>query len=141
MANYDTKYGVIHVQDPGPFDKYPNVNIYKQNKSGTRYVQLQGPALRAFKAAEERCKTRKHPHILITGHGYRDYWTQRALWLSDKQRFADPDRSMHVEALAIDVDQGVGSRRLQAVNKALRAEGFNFAVSGEPWHCSFHVSG
>jgi LAS superfamily LD-carboxypeptidase LdcB len=141
MTNIDTKYGVIHLSDPGPFKAYDNVNVYRQNKTGTRYVQLQGPALRAFKAAEARVATRRRPHILITGHGYRDYQTQRELYASDPGRFADPDHSMHVEALAIDVDQGQGTLRLNAIRKALEAEHWHYGVSGEPWHASYHVVG
>ena len=138
---YDTKYGVIYVTDPGPFAAYPNVNTYRQNKSGTRIVQLQGPALRAFKKAEERCATKKKPHILITGVGYRSYSSQRELWLEDNQRYADPDGSMHVEALAVDVDQSQGTSKLIAIKKALLAEGWHQSVPGEPWHYSYHVVG
>ncbi len=139
MTSIETKYGVIHVSTPGPYRIYDNVNIYHQTNQ--RYVQLQGPALRAFKVAEARIATRKHPHILITGHGYRDYDTQAALFGGDPGRFADPDGSMHVEALAIDVDQGQGRRRLAAIRKALEAQGWHYGVSGEPWHASFHVIG
>ncbi len=139
MTNIDTKYGVIHVSNPGPFKAYENVNIYHQTNQ--RYVQLQGPALRAFKVAEARIATKTKPYILITGHGYRDYDTQAALFRSDNQRYADPDGSMHVEALAIDVDQGQGKFRLNTIRKALEAQGFHYGVSGEPWHASFHVVG
>jgi len=144
MTNIDTKYGVIHLSDPGPFKAYENVNIYHQ--TAVRIVQLQGPALRAFRAAEERCATRRKPHILITGVGYRSYDLQKALYDSvqgtpEEGRYANPDGSMHVEALAVDVDQGQGRLRIAAIKKALIAEGWHYGVSGEPWHTSFHVTG
>jgi hypothetical protein len=136
------------MKNPGPFKDppYENVNIYHQ--TDVRYVQLQGPALRAFKAAEARLNHR----ILLTGHGYRSYDTQKALYDSVKGtpsegRYADPDGSMHVEALAVDVDTGQrfkGLTRTQTQNKirkALEAEGFHYGVSGEPWHASFKLSG
>ena len=144
MSNYqdgsfDTKYGTIHVHNPGSFT-VPNLQTYIQTK--VRHVQLQGPALRAFKAAEARIATKRKPHILITGAGYRSYDLQRSLYASDSSgRYADPDGSLHVEALAVDVDQGQGFLRLRAIKRALIAEGWHYGVSGEPWHASFKLSG
>jgi hypothetical protein len=138
-GDFETKYGTIHARNPGPFVAYPNLRTYMQTR--TRHVVLQGPALRAFKAAEERVATKSKPFILITGSGYRSYDLQKELWDTDHFRYADPDLSNHVEGLAVDVDQGQGRFRLAKVNKALRAEGFVFAVPGEPWHASFHLSG
>lgn len=138
MSEYKTKYGVIY--DGGPCkDDYSNINIYSQTQQ--RIVKLQGPALRAFKAAEERCATRRKKHILITGIGWRDCTLQYQLWTSDSSRFANPTTSKHCRGLAIDVDQGQGRFRLRKIQKALRAEGWNDVVSGEPWHYSYFVSG
>lgn len=119
----------------------PNLQTYAQTAS--RHVQLQGPALRAFKAAEARCATRKKKHILITGVGYRSYQLQKSLYESSDQpgRYADPDGSLHVEALAIDVDQGQGRLRLAAIKEALQAEGWYYAIEGEPWHASYWLKG
>jgi hypothetical protein len=141
-GDFETPYGTVTVRNPGRLTAPPNLRTYVQ--TNTRHVVLQGPALRAFKAAEERVATKSKPHILITGVGYRSYALQKALFESDENvggRFADPDGSLHVEALAVDVDQGQGRFRLAKVNKALKAEGFLFAVSGEPWHASFHLPG
>ncbi len=140
-GDFDTRYGVIHVSNPGPFKPYNNINTYAQTAS--RSVTLQGPALRAFKAAEERCATRKRKHILITGQGYRSYDLQNDLYKNSDQpgRYADPDGSMHVEALAVDVDQNQGWFRLRRIRKALEAEGWHYGVSGEPWHASYRLSG
>ena len=138
-GSFDTKYGTIHVHNPGSFN-VPNLQTYAQTK--TRHVQLQGPALRAFKAAEDRIATKRKPHILITGAGYRSYELQRSLYAVDSSgRYADPDGSLHVEALAVDVDQGQGRLRLRAIHKALLAEGWFQAVEGEPWHYSFRLKG
>jgi len=139
----ETQYGKIKLSQPGPFNDppYDNVNIYHQTE--VRYIQLQGPAIRAFKAAEEKLGHR----ILITGHGYRSYATQRTLWLGDKKRFANPDNSMHVEALAVDVDQSqkwrglTVAQTLNKIRKALEAEHWHYGVSGEPWHASYGVVG
>lgn len=140
MAKYNTKYGYIYSANPGLFD-VPNLQTYVQNKAGTRLVRLQGPALRAFKAAEARVATKRKPHILITGVGYRSYDLQSSLYSGDTKRFADPDTSFHVEGLAVDIDQGQGYFRLRKIRKALIAEGWHYAVSGEPWHASYHFSG
>jgi hypothetical protein len=142
-GDFKTKYGTIHCRYPGPKRKYDNVNIYHQTLQ--RYVQLQAPALRAFKAAEARLG---HNRIIkLTGHGYRTYRDQMDLWLSEPGRFAHPDTSMHVEADAVDVDTGQRFKlktvaQTQAlIRKALEAEGWHYAVPGEPWHCSFRVAG
>ena len=139
-GNFDTKYGTITVRNPGRVEPPPNLQTYAQTAS--RHVVLQGPALRAFKSAEARCATRRKKHILITGVGYRSYQLQASLYQSDSSgRYADPDGSLHVEALAIDVDQGQGRLRLAAIKKALVAEGWYYAVDGEPWHASFRLKG
>jgi len=138
-GDFQTKYGTITARNPGRKETPPNLRSYAQTHSRT--VVLQGPALRAFKAAEARVATKSKPHILITGSGFRSYDLQKELFAQEPGRFADPDGSLHVEALAVDVDQSQGRFRLAKVNKALRAEGFVFGVSGEPWHASFHLSG
>lgn len=138
MATYQTKYGPIY--DGGVCqDDYNNINIYHQTQ--TRIVKLQGPALRAFKVAEEKIATPRKKHLLITGIGWRSCSLQRELWLSDKDRFANPDGSKHCRGLAIDVDQGQSKLRLKAIHKALVAQGWNQSVPGEPWHYSYHVVG
>lgn len=152
-GDFNTKYGVIHLRNPGPFPDppYENVNTYRQ--TDTRHVVLQGPALRAFKAAEQRVtparwrKKGRTRHILITGSGYRSYALQKQLYAQDDQRYADPDTSMHVEADAVDVDQGqrwtglTTARTLAKIRAALEAEGFIYGVDGEPWHASYHKAG
>lgn len=150
MSNYqngdfNTRYGVIRVRNPGAFQPYQNLRTYHQTDS--RNVVLQAPALRAFKAAELRITPKrlkrkgKIRHILITGVGYRSYSLQADLYASEPGRFADPDGSLHVEALAVDVDQNQGFLRLRAIRRALEAEGWHYGVSGEPWHASFRLSG
>jgi len=156
-----TQYGVIHVSSPGPVQKYDNVNVLKRRKGkpalpGFVYTEdaddvvLQGPALRSFREAERRATPRrlrkkgKIRPIKLTGVGYRSYDEQKGLWLSDPKRYANPDGSMHVEALAVDVYQlggPAGWLRVHRVNKALLLEGWHFGVSGEPWHASFTVTG
>lgn len=144
-GNFNTKYGVITTRNPGRKNPPPNLRTYAQTAS--RYVKLQGPALRAFKAAELRITPRrmkrkgKVRHILITGSGYRSYALQSDLYAQEPGRFANPDGSLHVEALAVDVDQNQGYFRLRAIRRALEAEGWHYGVSGEPWHASFHLVG
>ena len=134
MTKLKTPYGPIYLSNPGPFQKYGNVNVYHQTQ--TRDVILQAPALRAFRAAEVRFGKR----ILITGVGYRSYAAQLAYWQGDKARYAHPDDSMHVEALAVDVAQD--QPRLRAIRRALKAEGFFWgAAFGDIPHHSFRVAG
>jgi len=145
VQRIDTRYGEIKVSSPGPKIEYDNLNIYHQTQD--RVVRLQGPALRAFKAAEAALSKNHRRIIKITGIGYRDWYTQYALWRSDDQRYANPDSSMHVEGLAVDVDTGqrfkgkTVAQTQHLIREALEDKGFHFGVGGEPWHCSFHVVG
>jgi hypothetical protein len=147
-GDFKTKYGVIHASNPGPFKDFPYDNVKTWTQTATRTITLQGPALRAFRAAEERywdglTKREKRKaggrHIFITGHGYRSYALQKSLWDTDHQRFADPDLSNHVEAIAVDLDTGMPF--FDKAKRALEEEGFHFAVDGEPWHGSFRLEG
>jgi hypothetical protein len=151
-GTYNSPYGKVHLLFPGPFrdPPYDNVRVYAQ--TATRHVMLQGPALQAFKDAEDlywdRLTARQKrkagsKHILLTGVGYRSFTLQRALYESDPpgshSRYADPDCSNHVEALAVDLD--TGQHDFDKKKAALKAKGFNFTVSGEVWHGAFRVEG
>lgn len=144
VRKYDTRYGPIYVSTPGKVGTYDNMRTYKQANGNIIY--LQGPAMRAFKAAEEkftrpRIKRKgRIEHIRITGHGWRSYELQRSLWLSDKNRYAHPDDSFHVEALAVDLDQS--QPRLAAAREALASCGWKWgAAFGDVPHHSFHLLG
>ena len=168
MSNYqngdfDTKYGTITVRNPGRVQPPPNLQTLTRRGGGPAVhdcvytkdagdVVLQGPALRAFREAEYlatpkrlRRKGKVQP-IILTGVGYRSYESQAALYYGPDNvggtRFADPDGSLHVEALAVDNHTGFFRllRRTQ-VRKALIAEGWFFGVPGEDWHASFRLSG
>lgn len=150
MSNYQdgsfaTPYGVVKARNPGAFEPYDNMRTYRQ--TDTRTVTLQGPALRAFKAAELRITPKrmkrkgKVRHILITGVGYRSYSLQAELYAGEPGRFANPNGSLHVEALAVDIDMNQSILRRAQIKKALRAEGWFYGVTGEPWHASFRLSG
>jgi hypothetical protein len=149
MSNYssgdwDTPYGKIKTRNPGAFQPYDNFVTYQRDVGD---VTLQGPAIRAFKAAEYHATPRRMKRkgkilpILITGVGYRSYEYQAILWKSDNVRYANPDGSMHVEGLAVDIDMNQSVLRRARIKKALKAEGWHYAVDGEPWHASFHLSG
>lgn len=150
MSNYsdgdfDTKYGTITARNPGRMEQPPNLRTYAQ--TGDKRVLLQGPALRAFKAAEIAATPRRMRKkgkvlpILITGVGYRSYDLQKALYKKEPGRFANPDGSLHVEALAVDIDMTQSVFRRARIQRALEAEGWHYGVEGEPWHASFHLSG
>ena len=144
-GDFDSKYGVVHMRYPGPVKKYANVRRYNQPDN---YIELQGPAIRALKAAEERStparlkKKGRIRTIRVTGHGGRSYALQKELYDREPGRFADPDESQHVEYLACDFNIP-WYRPIQwvKVRRALKAEGFIFAVKGELWHGSFRKAG
>ena len=137
-GNFDTKYGTITVRNPGRVQAPPNLQTLKRRKANG-YTQdagdivLQGPALRAFKAAEIRAtparlrKKDKVQPIILTGVGYRSYSSQASLYYGPNNtngtRFADPDGSLHVEGLAVDNNNSLNLFRKAKVKKALLAEG------------------
>lgn len=144
VQKYDTRYGTIYVSTPGPYRAYENMRTYRISDAQVLY--LQGPALRAFKRAEElftrpRFERRgKLEHIKFTGHGYRSWDLQNSLWLGDKDRYADPDKSFHVEALAVDLDQN--QSRLTAAQDAMKRAGFRWGLEfGDRPHWSFYLLG
>jgi hypothetical protein len=166
MSNYEngdfkTKYGDITVRNPGRVSAPPNLQTLKRSGAKAAIegytkpagdVVLQGPALRAFRAAEVRATPRrlrkkgKTVPIILTGVGFRSFATQKALFEGPDNtggtRFANPNGSLHCEALAVDIHTGfLGGLAGRRARKALIAEGFYFAVPGEPWHCSFNRKG
>jgi hypothetical protein len=161
-GDFKTPYGVITIRNPGRKEAPPNLQTLKRRKGGAalpgfKYtkdagdVVLQGPALRAFREAEKRCtpdRLRKKgliQPIELTGVGFRSYALQSSLYYGPDNvggRYADPDGSLHCEALAGDLKWTFLLRfRNAKVKKALVSVGFHFAISGEPWHGSFFRSG
>jgi hypothetical protein len=161
-GDFKTPYGTVTARYPGRKEAPPNLQRLVRRKGkgalpGYEYsanagdVFLQGPALRAFREAERRAtpkrllKKGKIQPIVLTGVGYRSYSSQSSLYYGPDNtggtRFANPDCSLHCEALAVDTHNGLNLLRKAAVKKALVAEGWYFAVSGEPWHASFRLKG
>jgi hypothetical protein len=114
-------------------------------------IVLQGPALRSFREAELaatptrlRKKGRIKP-IILTGVGFRSFASQAALYYgpdnTNGTRFANPNGSLHCEAIAVDTHNGLSPFRKARVRKALIAKGWFFPISGEPWHASFFLKG
>ncbi len=130
VAESENPFGPIF-RTTGPCnDSYPNI-VVGQNAAGQR-VKLQKPALLAYQEAE---RLNGRP-IRITGEGFRSCASQWSLYRSEPGRFANPDSSRHCRGLAIDVYNTADNLTPKA-KSSLEAVGFNFAVSGEPWHCSY----
>ncbi len=143
-GDFKTPYGTVTARFPGRFTAPPNLQVYKRDVGD---VELQGPALRSFKEAEAAASPRamrrkgKVLPILITGVGYRSYQSQAVYYASDNQRYADPDCSLHCEALAVDIDMGQSVARRARIAYHLKKRGWHYAVGGEPWHASFRLAG
>jgi hypothetical protein len=162
-GNFKTPYGIVTARNPGRVAAPPNLQTLKRRKgkpaiNGCVYtkdagdVVLQGPALRAFREAEFDATPRrlrkkgKVTPIILTGVGFRAYDVQKALYQgptnTNGTRFADPDGSLHCEALAVDIHTGfLGLLAGFRAQRALIACGWFFAVGGEPWHASFRLKG
>lgn len=146
-GDFKTPYGTVTARYPGRKSAPPNLRRYERSVGD---VVLQGPALRAFKAAEWRATPRRMRRkgkilpILITGVGYRAYEYQADLYYSPANtdgRYANPDCSLHCEALAVDIDMNQGYLRRRKIKRALKREGWYYSISGEPWHASFRLKG
>lgn len=149
MAKRKTPYGTIRYGECR--DDWPNLRLYDQPPEGGAPVKLQGPALRAFKAAQVRYARRvgwsrqrieKNPDgrpIRLTG-SWRSRAYQSELYLKDPKRYAPPCAGLHPDGLAIDVSQD--QPNLDKIDRALKATGWVQArPDDEPWHYSFGVSG
>jgi LAS superfamily LD-carboxypeptidase LdcB len=146
-GDFKTPYGTVTARNPGRVAAPPNLQTYQRPEGD---VVLQGPALRSFKAAEIAATPRRMRRkgkvlpILLTGVGYRSYAYQKALYDSPANiggRYADPDGSLHVEALAVDIDMRQSVFRRARIAYHLKKRGWHYAVSGEPWHASFKLAG
>lgn len=140
MSRIKTPYGGIYYGG-SCYDDYATIETYDQEISD-RPVKLQGPAMRAFKAAERRYGKRRKTGwraIPLTG-SWRSCEYQADLYASDPDRYASPDKTGHTRGLAIDVRNDLGLIAKFRIRRALRAEGWKQARSDEPWHHSYWIS-
>ena len=113
MTDMKTNYGVVHYGGACR-DDYPNIELYHR-KDDT--VKFQRPAMKAFKAAEEKVGRL----IPLTG-SWRSCAYQAQLHASDPSRFADPATSL------------LFGRK---IHRALTNIGWKQARDDEPWHYSW----
>jgi hypothetical protein len=146
-GDFKTPYGTVTARNPGRKEAPPNLQTYVRNVGN---VVLQGPALRSFKEAEKAATPRRLRRkgkvlpILLTGVGYRSYQLQKMYYDSPDNvggRYADPDCSLHCEALAVDIDMNQSGLRRKRIAYHLKKRGWFYAVDGEPWHASFRLKG
>jgi hypothetical protein len=140
MTDTRTPYGVIH-SGGACVDDYANLRLYDQPPAGGSPVKLQGPAMRAFKAAEVRYGKRtgrKWRAIPLTG-SWRSCAYQAELYRKDSKRYASPNGTLHTRGLAIDVSTAAPNQVM--IRAALKAEGWVQARSDEPWHYAFVIWG
>jgi hypothetical protein len=140
MTTTMTPYGPVH-HGGACDDSYPNIETYEQQpikRFDPPTVKLQGPAIKALRAAERAYAKRTRPWMrkrtIPTTGSWRSCAFQTAQYASDSQRFAHPDTTLHTRGLAIDVD----TRYLnETVKKVLRRHGWTQARPvDEPWHFS-----
>lgn len=138
-SHRDTPYGRVHYGGPCR-DDYPNMRTYDQG-GGHTVLTLQGPAMRAFKAAEARYGKRtgrpaEQRDIRVLPGTNRTCATQARLYKEDPDRYAKPEVTGHTRGLAIDVDQS--QPNLSIIHHCLTAEGWTQTrPREEPWHYSY----
>jgi len=147
-----TPYGTIRYGGPCR-DTYPSFITLDQfpKNDGNVILVLQGPAMRAFKAAQVRYAKQTgwskkqldnspagRPIIILAGTN-RSCATQRALYASDPNRYANPNITGHTRGLAID--RSNDQPYLPIVDRCLAAEGWNRTrPDDEPWHWSYFLT-
>jgi hypothetical protein len=129
MTDMKTKFGVVHYGGNCK-DDYPNIRLYDQG-GGRQVVKLQSPAIKAFKAAEERCGRK------IPAASWRSCAYQAQLHASDPKRYADPATSGHPRGLCIDVSTAVSFLFARKIRRALTRVGWKQARPDEKWHWSW----
>jgi len=147
MMDTRTPYGIVHWGGACK-DDYANIRLYDQPPAGGSPVKLQGPALRAFKAAEVRYAKRTgwsakrierdggRP-IALTG-SWRSCAYQTQLYRSDSKRYASPNVTLHCRGLAVDVSTAQPNQAI--ISGCLKAEGWvQVRPDDEPWHYSYVV--
>lgn len=148
MTTYDTPNGRIFAGGlaGGPCrDDYDNIEIYDQpGLPGHAPVELQRPAMKAFKEAERRWArltrpwrrgSKIRPIELIPGTT-RSCAYQAELYRRDPARYAPPEVGLHPRRLAIDVRS-----RSRILKRILRRLGWRQArPSDEPWHWSYWLT-
>ena len=147
-----TPYGFIYYGGVCK-DNYRNFQRLDQfpEKDGNVILVLQGPAMRAFKAAQLRYARQSgwskkriaanpngRPIIILAGTN-RSCATQRALYASDSSRYANPNITGHTRGLAID--RSNAQPNLGIIDRCLAQEGWNRTrPDDEAWHWSYHVT-
>lgn len=137
MPLHDRTFEVGHwgnIRCGGPCkDDYARIKVF--HDAGGRVVVLQAAALESFRSSEQDLGF----PIVLTG-SHRACSQQRTLWLSDPNRFANPDTTAHTRGLAIDVSTAIADRRKAKIKAALTARHWHQARPvDEPWHWSFGI--
>lgn len=155
-----TPYGSIYYGGACK-DSYRNMVTYDATPRGSGLVlTLQRPAMEAFLAAQVRYARRsgwskqriERSKIKVGGKVYlegrpilvlpgtnRSCSTQKALYASDPNRYANPNITGHTRGLAID--RSNAQSNLKVIDQSLGLEGWNkVRPDDEPWHLSFGVT-
>lgn len=145
METYKTRFGVVFHSDSCKDDwKNIRTTVRKRGLPGNRKevpfttLTLQGPAIDSIRAVEkELSRPWKAFYVRATGT-IRTCEQQMALWLSDKERFAHPNSTLHTQGLAIDIHTSFLDERLR---KSMLAHGWHQSrPDDEPWHFSFRLT-
>lgn len=135
----ETRFGRVFRLQGGCKDDYKNIQtsrFYRKPAGLIRrrlrpvQITLQGPALEAFRRAEERAGC----EITVTGSA-RSCALQAELYAKDPHRYAPPSVGLHCQALAIDQNMNNQSAKPET-KEALLHVGFTQARTDEPWHFS-----
>ncbi len=145
VEQYKTRYGTVFHRSTCK-DDWANIRTrstrrrFKGNGSEIPFTQLtlQGPALESIKAIEKDISGPfVRQYVRATGT-IRTCEQQMQLWLSDKNRFAHPNSTLHTQGLAIDVHTDFLTEKLR---KSFLAHGWHQSrPDDEPWHFSFRLT-
>lgn len=146
MTTFNTRTGPIYYDDSGN-DHRPNL-VDSVPKFAKRHapVKLQRAAWKAFRQAEKDLgrrlgkgpwsKRKARPFRLTSS--WRSFSWQAHLYATDRNRYASPFTSGHVQGIAIDLD--TGWEHFELAREILRKNGWFQSRADEPWHWTWGVS-
>jgi len=143
IHTYGTRFGDIYHSDVCK-DDFANITtktVKRRGKGGySATYTLQAPAIASLRAvAKDLGGPFRQLPVKVTGT-IRTCAYQMQLWLSDPNRYAHPNVTLHTQGLAIDVDMNWLNAHPEA-KASLLAHGWHQSrPDDEPWHFSYRLT-
>lgn len=142
IEEYKTEFGTVYHRPTCKSDWKNIVTVQRRRPSGLvvpyTKLTLQEPAVRSIRQVEKDLSKPWKPFYVRATGTIRTCDQQRALYASDPDRFAHPDKTLHTHGLAIDVHTAYLSEALRRT--MLRYGWHQSRPVDEPWHFSYRLT-